>query len=358
MSAATLRLWHCSLALVVAAGWSVCGPHARAQPAPQPHAWGGYAVADPLAVRPQTADVTFDAEPVEEPVIRLAGAPSLPADEPLGVATPPASKSMIPADARAGAFQKLNLWGEYLPRFEGDSLGLSSLEANVVFGLPFPERESPLLVTPLYRATWLEGPDSPAVPSRVHDASLDLHHFRRLSDRWLGDVAVTLGQYGDDNRIADSDAFRVTGRALGIYQINPQWKGIVGVVYLNRAGYSVVPAAGLTYDAGDIKVDLVFPRPRAAWRLGGSVTNQDEQWLYVQGELGGNLWAVHRPGVGDDKLQYSDIRVLAGYERKVFGGWTRRFEVGYVFNREVEYDSDGFDTALDDTLFARMGLTY
>ena len=47
-----------------------------------------------------------------------------------------------------------------------------------------------------------------------------------------------------------------------------------------------------------------------------------------------------------------------GYERKVAGGLTRRFEVGYVFGREVEYDSATPDASLDDTLFLRTGLTY
>jgi hypothetical protein len=57
-------------------------------------------------------------------------------------------------------------------------------------------------------------------------------------------------------------------------------------------------------------------------------------------------------------ISYSDWRLLAGYERKITGGLSRRFEVGYVFNREIEYEADPAETPLDDTLFARVGLTY
>jgi hypothetical protein len=57
-------------------------------------------------------------------------------------------------------------------------------------------------------------------------------------------------------------------------------------------------------------------------------------------------------------INYSDWRLLAGYERKITGGLSTRYETGYVFKRELEYDSATPDVALDDTLFLRAGLTY
>jgi hypothetical protein len=57
-------------------------------------------------------------------------------------------------------------------------------------------------------------------------------------------------------------------------------------------------------------------------------------------------------------MNYSDWRVLVGYERKITGGLSRRVELGYVFQRELEFDDDDSEFALDDTLFLRGGLTY
>ena len=76
------------------------------------------------------------------------------------------------------------------------------------------------------------------------------------------------------------------------------------------------------------------------------------------GELGGNIWAVKRADGSTDNLSYGDARVLVGYERKLVGGVSHRWEAGYVFNRELEYDSLQREFELDDSLFVRLGLTY
>src|SRR5690606_30403513 len=87
------------------------------------------------------------------------------------------------------------------------------------------------------------------------------------------------------------------------------------------------------------RLDLIIPRPRFAWQTAGS-TPGDERWLYVGGEFGGGLWSVTRPSTGDlDVISYSDWRLLAGYERKIQGGLSWRTEAGYVFNRDLDYDS-------------------
>lgn len=329
-----------------------------AQPPTQPPAaapWGGYAVAEPGE---QTRLPPAQNLPIYDPAIRLAEAPSLSSADPFGAEKRSEATSLFPPGTRKGFFQKLNLSTEYLPRFENDSLGITSLGANVVFGVPFPKPQTPLLITPEYRVRFLDGPDFTDVPTQVHEASIDFHHFRKWNDHWLFDAAVTLGVYADEDSLGDDDAFRVTGRAIGIYDFHNGWKGILGVVYLNRANLSVVPAVGLMFDSGDTKIDLVFPRPRIAWRLPGSRPPSDEHWVYLSGELGGNIWAVKRASGIDDNLSYGDARVLIGYERKMIGDWSTRYELGYVFNRELEYDSEGFESELDDTLFVRAAWAY
>ncbi|TWT67601.1 hypothetical protein Pla123a_41570 [Posidoniimonas polymericola] len=300
----------------------------------------------------------FPAVVLDDPYVQPTQATSATNGHLLGPTSGQASESMLPPGTRAGFFQKLNVWSEWMPRLEDDSVGVTGLGADVVFGVPLLSRETPLIITPGYHVNFLSGPDFVDLPSRVHDAQIDFHHFRKLSDNWLFDGAVTLGVYADDYNFDNSDAFRVTGRALGVRDFHNNWKGVVGVVYLNRAGYSVVPAAGLMYDCGDLKLDLVFPRPRLAVRTYNACPGCDERWVYLQGEFGGNRWAVRRDSGLDDTLAYRDLRVLIGTERKLVGGVSRRWELGYVFSREIEYEDSAFEASLDDSLFVRGGLSY
>lgn len=293
---------------------------------------------------------------IVDPYLQPAQAPGFSSNAPLGAATPRASDSVLPPGTRNGFFQKLNVGAFWMPRLEDDSVGITGVDLDIVFGLPFPERETPLIITPAYRVKFLEGPDFTDLPSRLHEAEVDFHHFRKISPRWLLDGAVTIGAYGDDSRLGDG--VRVSGRGLGIYDHCNGWKSVVGVVYLNRAGYSVLPAVGLTYAMDDLKLDLLFPRPRIAWRTSCNCPDMDERWVYMQGEFGGNIWAVRRASGMNDDLAYRDLRILIGTERKLVGGVSRKWELGYVFDREIEYDSEGFESGLDDALFLRGGLTY
>ncbi|MHC4181359.1 MAG: hypothetical protein ACYSWU_28000, partial [Planctomycetota bacterium] len=105
---------------------------------------------------------------------------------------------------------------------------------------------------------------------------------------------------------------------------------------------------------------LVFPHPRIARRiyLFGSYADDVQDWLYLAGEFGGGIWAIERTSGAVDEVDYTDFRVVLGLERKVIGGLDARFEVGYVFGREVRYDSGtpGFEPA--DTVMLRGGVTY
>jgi hypothetical protein len=255
--------------------------------------------------------------------------------------------------------QKVNFWAAWLPRLESDSIGFTDLKTNVVLGLPFFTRETPLVITPQYQLHLTDGPDMIDVPPRLHDAQVDLRHFRRIGENWIFDAAVQLGMYADDYSFDTGDAFRVNGRALAIYESSPEWKWIIGAAYINAAGYTVLPVAGVSYSTDDLKAELVFPKSRIAWRLASSpVPGIDERWIFVTAELYGGQWAVERTSGATDVLAYSDWRITLGYERKIIGGLSRTFEIGYVFNRELLYDSVPGDIEIDDTLMVRAGLTY
>jgi hypothetical protein len=267
----------------------------------------------------------------------------------------------LPPGARNGVFQKIYFAGTWLPRFEDDGLGVSTLDTGIVFGFPFFRRDAPLLVTPQFAVRYLEGTTTPDLPARLYDSAVEFRHMRKFGQGpWAMDVAVTTGYYSDFEH-GDADAFRVSGRGLAVYESSPATKWILGVAYLNRAGASVLPVAGVIYEpTPDVRWDLIFPRPRVAWQLPNSSPDcGDERWFYLGGEFGGGIWSVERPlSLTQDVLTYRDFRILAGYERKIIGGLNRRFEIGYVFGRELEFESATPDVTLDDTLFLRAGVSY
>lgn len=301
------------------------------------------------------------AAPTLDPNVRLAQVPAIGYGSPL-VVDPNDQKavhSLLPAGTRSGVFQKVKSQATFIPRLENDSIGITDLQASVVFGLPFFTRETPLVIEPRYRVQLLDGPVVPDLPARLHDADIEFRHFRRLNSRWIFDSAITVGMYADDHNFDAADAFRLSGRALGVYEATDHWKWVLGVAYLNRAGISVLPIVGLAYDTPTVKYEMVFPRPRAAWLLPGSIVDRDEHWVYVMGEFGGGTWAITRPITGTpDNLTMRDFRILFGYENKVPGSLSWRVEAGYVFARELEFDSATPDVSLDDTFLVRAGFSY
>ena len=62
-------------------------------------------------------------------------------------------------------------------------------------------------------------------------------------------------------------------------------------------------------------------------------------WGYTAGEFGGNSYAIERTWGADDIATYRDLRFILGIERKDISGMYHRFEVGYVFDRLVSYQS-------------------
>jgi len=271
------------------------------------------------------------------------------------------TQPQLPPGTRDGVFQKMFFTGTWLPQLNGDSLGWGDLETGIVLGFPLLRRDTPLLVTPRFGVHLLDGPATPDLPAQVYDTSFEFRHLRKFgAGPWAMDVSVTLGYYSDFER-NDSDAFRVTGYGLAVYESSPATKWVLGVAYLNRAGATVLPVGGVIYEPSpDMKWELVVPRPRVAWRMPGGIPGSgDERWFYVGGEFGGGIWSIERPvSKTPDLLTYRDFRVLLGWERKIIGGLSRRYEIGYVFGRELEFDSGTPNVSLDDTLFVRAGISY
>ncbi|REJ72459.1 MAG: hypothetical protein DWQ34_00395 [Planctomycetota bacterium] len=231
-----------------------------------------------------------------------------------------------------------------------DSLGISTLDVRGT--MEFPSAPG-LFVTPQFGLHLLDGPSATDLPARLYDGSLDFSIYRPVGDAWMLNLSIAPSLYTDGENLS-SDALRIIGRFMAYYTVSPQLQWAGGIVYLDREDIPVLPAIGAIYKPrDDLRYELMFPKPRIAWRQ--YFTPTYEQWVYVTGELGGQSWAIERTTGLDDIASYRDLRFILGVERKMTTGRVCYFEFGYVFNREIEYDSGVGNMSLSDTGFLRIG---
>jgi hypothetical protein len=242
------------------------------------------------------------------------------------------------------------------------------VDLRMVLGFPFPTDTRPLLVTPGFGQHYLDGPNSPDLPEQLYDAWVEFRIPRQISPEWAIDLAVAPGIYSDFE-VSTSEALRITGRAIGVYTRSPTTQLVLGVVYLDRRDVSILPAGGIIYTPNeDTRFELVAPKPRIARRYSVTETFAGdggpagafpiEWWWYIAGEFGGDQWAIERtPGVVD-RLTYRDFRAILGTERKQLGGIYARIEAGYIFGREIEFESATPSFEPSDTFMLRGEVSY
>lgn len=313
--------------------------HERA-PAPDESLWvDGYDV--PPAVRLAQSTEAIGRPAVLDPPTTSAGPPGAPAER--------------------GIFQGVELKANWLPRLDDDGLGHSTLSAGVSFGVPPLLLGMPLLVTPRAGLHLLDGPSFIDTASTLNDFDVSFASFKAINDRWSFRGSVSIGVYGDDYSLDESEALRMSGFAAALYQTSPEWQWMFGAAYLNRDDLSVIPVVGFIRDCGSVRYEVMMPRPRIVWRLPQDAAGA-ERSVYLAGDLGGGAWAVRRADGSTDTLNLSSWGVGVGYETNAGpGSWLagkRRYELGYVFGRHLEYSSDRLELPLDDSLVVRMGWNY
>jgi hypothetical protein len=258
--------------------------------------------------------------------------------------------------------QQIRVEYTHLLAEDPDDVQIDDVEVSGTIGIPFYYGMSPVLFTPGFAVHFWDGPDSSAVPGadlpgQVYDAWLDIGWRPQLSSRFTADLGVRPGLYSDFED-SDDDAFRLKARALGILTASPQLQIVAGVLYLDRTDIRLLPAGGVIWTPNEIqRYEILFPRPKLAWRL--TTVGNTEWWWYVAGEFGGDTWSITRAdGVTQDTVDYFDIRAIAGLEWNSFLGYRGNLEVGYVFNREFDYENTGPDFEPGDTFMVRGGITY
>jgi hypothetical protein len=259
---------------------------------------------------------------------------------------------------KSGFFQKLALTGTWLANGSNqDDLGMTEIESAVTVAVPFPIREWPMLITPAFNIRLLQGPRVTDLPSRLYETYVDFMWVPQFLPRLRGLVAVTPSYYSDFQR-GDSQAFRIQGKALAIYDFVPDRLQIVaGLLYLGRDDVVMLPAGGVIWTPTDwVRWELIFPRPKLATRFNQGYGFED--WLYITCEWGGNTYSIERTNGTGEHVTWQDFRLLAGVERNMNGGAGYRVEAGYVIGRSVRYGSGVGDFDPDNTWLIRGGVTF
>lgn len=265
--------------------------------------------------------------------------------------------TIVHKDARQGSWQGGLFRTTYLPRFDGaGGFGITTITKQSTFAVPPFFYGNPILITPSIGVNYLDGPASLDLPSRLHDFELEFRYMRQVTGRFGFDSAIAPAYFGDLKNDS-SDAWRLTGRFIAAWDWSPTLKFVGGAWFLGREDIPVSPIFGGVWKPNDCwQVDAVFPRPRVYYRF--EAHDDVKNWIYVGGEFGGNSWAIDRAGGVPDKVTYRDLRLVVGWERTKKLGLNGRLELGWVFDREIEYVSNIAKFYPDDTLMLRGELSY
>ena len=219
---------------------------------------------------------------------------------------------------------------------------------------------------------FVSGPAETDMPPRLYDFSL-AYQCRRRIGVLAYDVAASVMASSDFDGSA-REGIRYPGHAVGFLRVGPATELVFGVDYLDWGDIKLLPVGGLIWTPSDkVRLELVFPRPRATFALPPSVwpwnqacegcgptesPDHKEHRFYIAGDLGGGTWAVERGGKYDDLATYRDLRVSFGLECVDHGGTRSALEVAYLFDRRLIFTSGNGNMRLDDTAMLRWITCY
>ena len=210
----------------------------------------------------------------------------------------------------------------------------------------------------------LSAPSSLDLPSDLYESTLGLSWMRRVNERWMLRFMLTAANAtdGDNN---SSDAWQFRGGAFAMYRPNDVWTWVFGAISLGRNDIPVLPAVGAIYQPSrNIRWELTMPKPRLAFLVADRGPRQ--QWGYVGIGLGGGTWAYQRRNGLNDQLTYGNWRAVIGWESTptpepgipFTRGRKMNVEIGYVFDRDFEFESSAPRIKLDDVWMLQTSLSF
>jgi hypothetical protein len=198
---------------------------------------------------------------------------------------------------------------------------------------------------------FLAGPTHTDMPPRVYDFSVAYQLRQRLGPLAF-DLAASVQASGDFNASVRK-AIRYPAHAVGFLALGPTLDLVFGVDYLDRDDIRLLPVAGVIWiPNSERRFELVFPRPRAVFRL------TDEYRLYLAGELAGGTWEVYRAVAGDDLATYHCLRASIGVEHVETNRGRTALEIGYLFDRRLEFASGIANMNFDGAVEFRLVSSY
>ncbi len=198
---------------------------------------------------------------------------------------------------------------------------------------------------------FLAGPRQTDMPPRVYDFSLG-YQFRQRLGPLAFDLAASVLAASDFKGCARKGIL-FPSHGVGYLTVRPDIDLVFGVDYLDRGDVKLLPVGGVVWTpTPELRFELVFPRPRAVFQF------NDSSRFYVSGELGGGTWAIERVTHANDLATYHDLRVCVGIETVQKDGRSTAFEVGYLFDRRLQYTSGIGNMPLDDSVILRLVTLY
>jgi hypothetical protein len=261
-----------------------------------------------------------------------------------------------------GFFQHARFEAAWLIGTGRNNIDIVELEARARLAIPLVTRETPLGITPGFETT-LFSSNPPGVPDAVHRGYVEFIHKRPFGERLITYSGITLG-WNSDFEQSDSDAFRFEASLLGVWTHSPEWQFVAGLLYLDRPQIDFLPVGGLLWrPRSDLQVDLIFPKPRISRRTDfftQSLHPRDplQDWIYISGDYGGNVWAIEGLGPTPDMMSYRDYRIAIGFQRMRAGGLDFELEAGYVFARKFQFESGAPDIRPSEAFMLQAKFEY
>lgn len=196
---------------------------------------------------------------------------------------------------------------------------------------------------------FLDGPVQTDMPPRLFDFLLGYQRREWIRPNVGWDFAFRVGAFSDFEGSA-KEGIRFPSHLVTYWRVTPTTQAIAGVDYLDWDDLPLLPVFGLIWTPhDDFRLDLTFPRPRAALRI-----METSSWIYLAGEPSGGTWAIERGNTTDDNVTYRDQRFLFGIEKVDADGSSNALELGYVFDRRLRYRSGVGDYSPRESLVVRL----
>jgi hypothetical protein len=202
---------------------------------------------------------------------------------------------------------------------------------------PYLNRASESGLSLTFNLHGLSGPIAPNVSPRLYDAVANYQVRKSFSDSFSYDLAASVGVFSDFEGSARKGV-RFPAHAVGMIHLNHRVDLVFGADYLDREDIHILPVAGVSireFLAPNVRLDLVFPRPRIDFAM------DNQHRIYIAGLLGGGTWDYEATADTRELLTYRDYRIVLGFEFADNDSHLSSIEFGYAFDRQLEFANAG-----------------